>query len=81
MSPQKKKVFAVNVLEEKNPIPPPRVPQELFLDNFIVNFLGSTVWKVLLFVHASAFYNKAVYQRKINGPKNIGQWLKAFSRR
>ena len=38
----------------------PKSPQEFFLLNFLVNFSRSTVWKGLLFVYASAFYEKAV---------------------
>ena len=41
--------------------PAPKRAQELFLWNFLVNFSGSTAWKVLLFVNASAFNNKAVH--------------------
>ena len=38
----------------------PKSPQELFLYNFLVNFSGSSVWKGLLFVNASALYKEAV---------------------
>ena len=40
--------------------PYPRSAQKLFLENFLVNFFGSTVCKGLLFVGASACYDKAV---------------------
>ena len=40
--------------------PSPRSAKKLFLYNFLVNFSGSTVCKGLLFVCASACYDKAV---------------------
>ena len=39
----------------------PEVHRNCSCKNFLVNFSGSTVWKGLLFVHASACYDKAVY--------------------
>ena len=50
--------------------PAPKSPQEFFLLNFLVNLSGSTVWKIVLFVKASSFYDNSVYRLRKQA-KNI----------